>query len=106
MYEQPRRGMSFHALIMWAMIVGIALGLVTRLAAAQAPDLAKPIEYVAENVANPIGKVFIRMIVMIVVPLVFSALVLGVVEIGDPRKLGRIGLRTLGLTAAFSLSAV
>jgi DAACS family dicarboxylate/amino acid:cation (Na+ or H+) symporter len=106
MNDEPRKGMSFHALIMWAMIVGIALGLVARLAIAQAPSLKLPIENFAENVANPIGQIFIRMIIMIVVPLVFSALVLGVVEIGDPRKLGRIGLRTLGLTAVFSLSAV
>jgi len=104
--ETPRKGMSFHALIMWAMIVGIVAGLIVKYFATRSPSVAENAKFVAENIAQPIGQVFIRMIIMIVVPLVFSALVLGVVEIGDPRKLGRIGLRTLGLTALFSLSAV
>lgn len=106
MTEHPKKGMSFHALIMWAMIVGVALGLVVKYAASQSPAAAEWADFIAKNIAVPIGQVFIRMIVMIVVPLVFSALILGVVEIGDPRKLGRIGLRTLGMTALFSLSAV
>ena len=43
---------------------------------------------------------------MVVLPLVVSALALGVVEIGDVRRLGRMGLRTLVLTAILSLTAV
>jgi DAACS family dicarboxylate/amino acid:cation (Na+ or H+) symporter len=104
--EHPKKGTSFHALIMWAMIVGVALGFIARFASSQSPEIADKTAFVAKYVARPIGEVFIRMIVMVVVPLVFSALILGVVEIGDPRKLGKIGLRTLGLTAIFSLSAV
>ena len=100
------KGMSFHALIMWAMIIGVALGFVARFASAQSPEIAEKTAFIVKYVARPIGEIFIRMIIMVVVPLVISALVLGVVEIGDPRKLGKIGLRTLGLTAIFSLSAV
>jgi DAACS family dicarboxylate/amino acid:cation (Na+ or H+) symporter len=44
---------------------------------------------------DPIGQLFLRLLFMLVIPLVFSALVLGVVEIGDPRSLGRIGAKTL-----------
>ena len=91
---------------MTAMIVGVVLGLVARYAGEQSPAVKQTVVDVAKNVATPIGKIFIRLIIMVVVPLVMSALILGVVEIGDPRKLGRIGLRTLGLTALFSLSAV
>jgi DAACS family dicarboxylate/amino acid:cation (Na+ or H+) symporter len=43
---------------------------------------------------------------MVVVPMVFSALALAVVEIGDVRKLGVMGLKTLGFTAILSASAV
>jgi dicarboxylate/amino acid:cation (Na+ or H+) symporter, DAACS family len=50
------------------------------------------------NVAYPLGQIFLRLIFMIVVPLVFSSLVLGVLELGDVKKLGRIGLKTLGYT--------
>lgn len=61
---------------------------------------------VVEDFADPVGKVFLRLIFMVVVPLVFSALVLGVVGFGDVRRLGRVGLRTLAFTVALSLTAV
>jgi len=44
-----------------------------------------------------IGDLFMRLIRMIVVPLIFTTLVVGVVAMGDPKRLGSIGLRTLGL---------
>ena len=46
-------------------------------------------------VSGPVGEIFLKLLFMLVIPLVFSALVLGVVEIGDPKSLGRIGGRTL-----------
>ncbi len=61
---------------------------------------------IVDNVIEPIGKVFLRLVLMVVIPLVFSALVLGVVGVGDVRRLGKIGLRTLFITGVFSLSAV
>jgi len=42
-----------------------------------------------------VGDVFIRMIKMIVVPLIFSSLVMGIAGTGDFKKLGRLGLKTL-----------
>jgi DAACS family dicarboxylate/amino acid:cation (Na+ or H+) symporter len=61
----------------------------------------KPIEqlkFFADNVAYPLGEIFLRLIFMVVVPLVFCALTLGVAEIGDVRRLGRLGGRTLIMT--------
>ncbi len=46
-------------------------------------------------ITQPVGSIFLNLLFMLVLPLVFSALVLGVVEIGDPKALGRIGLKTL-----------
>jgi len=106
MTERTGKKSSLHGRIMWAMIIGVALGLFARWAAGQSETAESYVRFAAEKIATPIGKIFIRVIVMVVVPLVISALILGVVEIGDPRKLGRIGLRTLGLTAMFSLIAV
>jgi dicarboxylate/amino acid:cation (Na+ or H+) symporter, DAACS family len=106
MTERAANKSSLHGRIMWAMIIGVALGLLARWVAGQSETAESYVRFAAEKIATPIGKIFIRMIIMVVVPLVISALILGVVEIGDPRKLGRIGLRTLGLTALFSLSAV
>ena len=64
------------------------------------------LEWFAQNVAEPIGQIFLRLIFMVVVPLVFSALVLGVAGIGDVRKLGRMGLRTLVFTIVLSSASV
>ena len=58
------------------------------------------------SIAGPIGKLFLRLMQMMVLPLVVSALFLAVVDVGDLRKLGRIGLTTLFYTAILSVSAV
>ncbi|MFO7915354.1 MAG: dicarboxylate/amino acid:cation symporter [Candidatus Krumholzibacteriales bacterium] len=45
---------------------------------------------------QPVGDIFLRLIRMIVVPLVFSSLFVGTASLGDIRKLGRIGIKTMG----------
>lgn len=64
-------------------------------------------------VSGPVGQIFLNLLFMLVLPLVFSALVLGVVEIGDPSALGRIGAKTLmfivvvtGIAVSIGLIAV
>lgn len=44
---------------------------------------------------KPIGAAFIRLIRMIIIPLVFASLLVGTASLGDPKKMGRIGVRTL-----------
>ena len=44
---------------------------------------------------EPIGTAFIRLITMVVVPLVVASLLVGTASLGDLRKLGRIGSKTL-----------
>ncbi|MFK7865119.1 MAG: dicarboxylate/amino acid:cation symporter, partial [Pseudohongiellaceae bacterium] len=53
-----------------------------------------------------IGDVFMRLIRMVVVPLVFVTLVSGVVSMGDPSKLGSLGVKTLGIYMATTLAAI
>jgi Na+/H+-dicarboxylate symporter len=52
---------------------------------------------------SPVGKLFLRLIMMVIVPLVFASLLVGVASLGDVRKLGRLGGKTillyLGTTA-------
>ena len=57
-------------------------------------------------VAAPIGTIFLNLLFMLVVPLLFSALVLGIGGLGDLRSLGRIGLKTLAYTVVVSAIAV
>ena len=56
---------------------------------------------------GPLGTIFMNLIKMVIVPLVFSSLVMGVCGLGDVRKLGRVGLKTVALyliTTAFAIA--
>lgn len=58
--------------------------------------------WVVRQVAEPVGALFLRLLLMIVIPLVFSSLVVGVAGIGDLRRLGRVGLRCFVYTLVIS----
>jgi Na+/H+-dicarboxylate symporter len=53
-----------------------------------------------------IGTLFVRLIRMVVVPLVFVTLISGVVAMGDPSKLGSLGVKTLAIYMATTLAAI
>jgi DAACS family dicarboxylate/amino acid:cation (Na+ or H+) symporter len=96
--------LPLHWQILIGLLVGATLGLAASALAARhiAPDAVNSIA----RIADPLGKVFLRLIFMVVVPLVFSALALGVAGLGDTRRLGRVGLRTLLFTIGLSACAV
>lgn len=83
--------LALHTQMAIGFVVGAGAGM---LCFAWAGDSAW-LEVLMSYLTEPVGELFLRLLFMLVVPLVFSALVLGVVEIGDPQSLGRIGLRTL-----------
>ncbi|ATJ84504.1 dicarboxylate/amino acid:cation symporter [Halomonas beimenensis] len=59
------------------------------------------------SVFKPLGDIFINAIRMLIVPLVFSTLVVGITAMRDPQKMGRIGARTIVLylvTTAFAIA--
>jgi DAACS family dicarboxylate/amino acid:cation (Na+ or H+) symporter len=56
--------------------------------------------------AKPFGQIFLNLLFMLVIPLMFSALVLGVAELGDIASLGRLGWKTLNYTAVVTGIAV
>lgn len=58
------------------------------------------------NYLKPVGEIFLNLIRMLVVPLVFSSMTVGVVSIKDPKKLGRVGLKTLFLYFITTIIAV
>lgn len=53
-----------------------------------------------------IGELFIQLIYMVVVPLVFVTLVSGIVSMGDPKKLGSLGIKTLSIYLFTTLVAI
>jgi DAACS family dicarboxylate/amino acid:cation (Na+ or H+) symporter len=84
--------MKLHTKILLGLLLGGAAGI---MANAFAGD-AEWVRWLGANVANPVGQVFLRMLLMTVVPLVFASITLGVAGLGDIRKLGRVGGKTLG----------
>jgi DAACS family dicarboxylate/amino acid:cation (Na+ or H+) symporter len=67
---------------------------------------AAPVGWVVRNVARPMGEVFLRLLIMTVVPLVFASLAVGVAKLGDLSKLGRMGGRTFGYFLVTMTAAV
>lgn len=53
-----------------------------------------------------IGDLFIRLIQMVVVPLIFITIVAGIVAMGDPQKLGSLGIKTLAVYMGTTLVAI
>ncbi len=89
------------------MLIGFAFGLIAGLVVHfTAGADAAWVQTVTTYVTGPIGQLFLRLLFMLVIPLLFSALVLGVAEMGDIRSLGRIGWKTLAYTIGVSAVAV
>ncbi len=97
-----RRNMALHWQIILGLVVGGAAGLLVNILSIADTRAVG----VARAIAEPLGQIFLRLIFMVVVPLVFSALALGVAGIGDLRRLGRLGLRTLVLALVLSAISV
>jgi proton glutamate symport protein len=58
------------------------------------------------NYIKPVGSAFIRLIGMVVVPLVFASLLVGTTSLGDIRKLGRIGAKTVAYYLVTTIIAI
>ena len=80
--------------------LGCALGLTCNAVASGAPWLGALVQYVSE----PLGSLFLRALLMLVIPLVLCAMVVGVGEL-PLQKLGRLGVLTLGYTCLVSALA-
>ncbi|MGH9669156.1 MAG: dicarboxylate/amino acid:cation symporter [Terriglobales bacterium] len=100
--DRPR-GWPLHTRILLGLGVGVAAGFGgnTLLGGDHAA-----VNWTIRNISEPVGTLFLRLLLMIVIPLVFSALVVGVAGVGDIRKLGRVGLRTFAFTIVLSAISV
>ncbi|MCC6773557.1 MAG: dicarboxylate/amino acid:cation symporter [Gemmatimonadaceae bacterium] len=86
-------GMKLHNKILLGLIVGASLGVLAN----QTLGGKHPfVEGVNHYVAGPVGQIFLRMLFMIVIPLVFASIALGVAGLGDIRRVGRVGGKALG----------
>lgn len=71
----------------WQILIGLVLGI-----AVGAVFYGNP---AVETYLQPVGDIFLHLIKMIVVPIVFSTLVVGVAGVGDVKKLGKLGGKTI-----------
>ena len=97
------RSLPLHFWMLVGFVVGLGAGLVVNVTAG--PDAAWVIG-LTTYVTQPAGQIFLRLLFMLVLPLLFSALVMGVSEMGDLGSLGRTGWRTLVFTVVLSTIAV
>jgi DAACS family dicarboxylate/amino acid:cation (Na+ or H+) symporter len=91
--------MKLHTKILLGLVCGAVVGVTTNLLTGAGPGTQKVVSLLTE----PIGKIWLSSLIMVVIPLIVSTLSLGVAGLGSLRRLGRIGLITilsfLGLTA-------
>ncbi len=93
--------MKPHFQLIIALIAGLLAG-ITLHPHAQDPWL----QNLSTHFLAPVGQIFLRMIFMVVVPMVVSALVVGVYELGRGQNLGKIARRTLLYTVLASTVSV
>jgi len=74
--------------ILIALVLGIAVGAILH-------DQPGNRDWLVTNILSPAGDIFIHLIKMIVVPIVISTLIVGIAGVGDAKKLGRIGVKTI-----------
>lgn len=91
--------------IFFALLAGLLSGALAQMILPGGPSNPN-LQWFNTNIATPIGEIFLALIFMVVVPLLFSALVNGVAEIGEAASVGRTGLRALLLTVILSGIAV
>ena len=95
-----------HSRLQWRILAGFLLGLAAGLLAYAFARDAAWVETISTYVTVPVGQVFLRLLFMLVLPLIVSALVVGIAEMGEVRALKRVGVQTLVYTVAVSSIAV
>ncbi|MBX3476579.1 MAG: dicarboxylate/amino acid:cation symporter [Brevundimonas sp.] len=99
METTKRGGIPLYVWMLLGFVAGLGGGLIVNLNGLEtAPWLMELI--------RSVGQIFLRLLFMLVLPLLFSALVIGVAEMGDLKALGRVGWKTLLFTIVVSGIAV
>jgi DAACS family dicarboxylate/amino acid:cation (Na+ or H+) symporter len=83
--------MKLHTKILLGLVLGAVAGVSVNILAGEATW----VEWLNTYVTGPLGQIFLRLLFMVVIPLVFATLSLGVAGLGDLGKLGRVGAKTL-----------
>jgi len=96
------KNISLSTKIILAMILGLVVGLLLR----NMPLDWRIHKELFENIFSIGGQIFLNLMKMIVVPLVFVSLVCGICSLDDTRKIGRIGIKSVGFFLGTTILAV
>lgn len=102
--SMKKKKRNLTTIIFIALILGAAAGLALNL---WVPQGYVRDEVIVNGIFYVIGQGFIRLMQMLVVPLVFCSLVCGSMAIGDTRRLGKVGMKTIAfylLTTAIAIT--
>jgi DAACS family dicarboxylate/amino acid:cation (Na+ or H+) symporter len=102
MEEVKSKGLALH----WQMLIGFIAGLALGLAAYAAGGNDLTWVKTLTGITGTIGDLFLRLIFMLIIPLLVSALVVGIAEMGDVGALKRVGLRTAIFTVVVTAIGV
>ena len=83
--------------LLWKISIGFFLGIIFGFALGPVVPTSPIMSTYVMPFIDMVGKIFLRLLMMLIVPLVFASLVAGAASVGDIRKLGRIGIKTLVL---------
>lgn len=92
--------------LQWQMLIGFVAGLIGGLVVYSVAADAAWVDVVTTYITGPIGQIFLRLLFMLVIPLIVSALIVGISEMGEIRTLRTVGIRTLIYTVIVSSIAV
>jgi len=87
-------GRPLHTKILIGLVAGVVAGALANILFPGA-EARRVVAFLADAVAHPIGQVFLRLLFLVVVPLVFASITVGVAGLGDLRRVGKMGARTM-----------
>lgn len=99
---QEKKKLSLIAKIGVGFIIGLILGFIFGPMAPNSPFIAD----IVIPLLQLVGNIFLALLKMLIVPLVFSSLIMGASSIGDPKVLGRIGVKTVAFYLGTTVVAI
>jgi DAACS family dicarboxylate/amino acid:cation (Na+ or H+) symporter len=84
-----------HTRILLGLVLGAVAGCTLNALVENGMVSRQPIEWIVNNLTQPVGAIFLNLIFLAIIPLVFASLAVGVTRLGGTGNMGRVGVRML-----------